>query len=370
VDKGLRPFLFMKKNLLLFAVLIALAAAAWWAYRNSAPSTLSDQPLMEFAIGDTASVNKIFIVDHTGKTALLERDPRSRLWNLNGKYKAREDAVNLLLETLNRLRVRGNVPASGKENILRVLASSGKKVEVYQGGERPSKIYYVGPATPDHVGTFMLLEVPGIGRSPEPYITHLEGFTGFLTPRFFADEMEWRYTGVFDFPALDFGQVDVVFHRAPEQSYSVQFDGENDIRLSADMDPVSGRFRQKIERFDTVRVHDFLLSFKKVHLETYQTYLKPEAEDSIRRTIPLFTLSVTDARGKGHRIDLYPKRGKEPRLNALGVLTPWDPEYYWVRTEDDILGLGQMFVFDPLIQPVGWHLGILPDPTPGITWIK
>lgn len=360
----------MKKNLKLLIAFVVLGALAFWVYKRNPSSTLSDQPLTDFSISDTASVNKIFIVDHTGRSVLLERKPGERLWNLNGKYKARKDATDLILETMNRMRVRGNVPAKGKENILRVLASSGRKVEVYQGGNKPSKIYYVGPATPDHVGTFMLLEIPGIGRSPEPYITHMEGFTGFLTPRFFSDEMEWRYTGVFEFPGLEFRTVDVIFHRSSENSYRVEFDGGEGIQLYAGYDPLTGSFKTALPRFDTLRVQDFLLSMKKVHLESYNTYLKPEAEDSIKKTIPYFSVIVKDSRGQTHIADIYPKRGREPRLNAMGVLTPWDPEYFWIRTEENDLGMGQMFVFDPIIQPLPWMLGALEDPLPGIVWIK
>jgi len=360
----------MKKNLKLLLVFVALGLVAIWVYKRNPSSTLSDQPLMDFGIPDTSTVTRIFIVDHNGQSVLLERNPAHRLWSLNGKYKARKDATDLILETLCRLRVRGNVPIKGKENILRVLASSGKKVEVYQGGNKPSKIYYVGPATPDHVGTFMLLEIPGIGRSPDPYITHMEGFTGFLTPRFFADEMEWRYTGVFDFPGLGFRTIDVVFHTSPENSFRVEYDGEESIALRNGYNPISGNFQADVPRFDTLRVQDLLLSMRKIHLESYNTYLKPEAADSIRKTIPLITVSVKDKNGKTHIADLYPKRGREPRLNSLGVLTPWDPEYYWVRTTENELGLGQMFVFDPIIQPLSWFLGVQEDPLPGIVWIK
>jgi len=360
----------MKKNLLLLITFLLLAAAAWWMYSKNTSSTLANQPLSNFSVEDTASVNKIFIVDHLGQTALLERAPGERLWNLNGKYKARHDAVQLLLETINRIRVRGNVPLKGQENMLRVLASSGKKVEIYQGGDQPSRIYYVGPATPDHVGTIMLLEIPGEGRSAEPYITHLEGFTGFLTPRFFANEMEWRYTGVFEYPELDFTQVDVVFHRDPASSFSVKYRGDNQVSLYADQDPVSGVFRRQVNAFDTARVRDFLLLFRKVHIESYNTYLKPAAADSIAKAIPLFTISVRDKDGGTHPVDLYAKKGKEPRLNAEGVLSPWDPEYYWARTEQNEIALAQMFVFDPLLQPLSWFTGASPDPVPGIAWIK
>ncbi len=356
----------MKKNLGLFLLFLVLAALAFWVYRTQTSSTLSDQPLTDFAIEDTASVTKLFIVDHTGKTALIERVPGKRLWMLNKKYQAREDAVNLILTTLKRIRVRGNVPEAGKQNMLKVIASSGKKVEVYQGGDKPSKIYYVGPATPDHYGTVMLLEIPGVGRSEEPYITHMEGFTGFLNTRFFADEMEWRYTGIYYYPNLEFQRVSLLYPSSPASSFEVEYKGGNDIQLRANPDPISGHFKTPVAQFDSLKVKDFLLLFKKVHFETYNTYLKPSAADSISKTIPFCTITVTDNGGKAHPLHLYMKRAREGYSGPDG----WDPEYYWGRNEEGYLGLAQMFVFNPILQPLGFFTGSNVDPSSGEDWIK
>ncbi|MCC6600435.1 MAG: hypothetical protein IT223_07145 [Crocinitomicaceae bacterium] len=342
----------MKKNLILLLVLILLGITAVWIYKKNTGSTISGEPLTGFAVQDTSQVTKFFIADHFGKTALLERVPGQKLWKLNGKYLAREDAVKNILEVFQRIRVRGNVPQKGKDNMMKIIATSGMKVEIYTGKDRPAKIYYIGSSTPDHFGTIMLLEIPGIGRSSEPYITHMEGFTGFLNPRFFTDENEWRYTGIFEYPDLGFNEITFVNHLAPETSFRVTYNGQNNIRLFGSYSPNSLSFNKNIPDFDTLAVKDLLIRFKKVHVDSYATNLKPAVIDSILKMPPVFTIQLKDNRGEIKSVDLFMKKAKEPRQNAQGIVTIWDPEYFWARTPSGELALAQVFVFDPLILPI------------------
>ena len=112
---------------------------------------------------------------------------------MNGTYKARHDALQLLLKTFRRAAIQGPVADKAQPNVIRQMSSRGKKVEIYLGGEEPAKTWYVGTATPSHTGTYMVLETPE-GRGEKPYVVHMEGFTGFLSTRFFTSEREWRHT--------------------------------------------------------------------------------------------------------------------------------------------------------------------------------
>jgi hypothetical protein len=346
----------MKKNLLLLGLLIILALAAYFIYQKNSSSTLAGKPLSDFAIEDTSSVNKIFIADKQGGSVLLERVPGQRYWKLNGKYLARKDALDLLLATVSRLHVKGVLPESGRDNMMRVLASSAKKVEIYQGGDEPSKIYYIGTSTPDHMGTIMLLEIPGIGRSDEPYITYMEGFTGFLTPRFFADENEWRYTGMFDYPNLEFSQVDVIDNMNPETSFCVQYRGGNAIAMQTGYNVYTNAFSSSVPVFDTLKVKEFLIRMKKVHFDSYRTYLKPEAVDSINKTVPAYTIQVHENSGSLKKVDLYKKRAAKRFYDENGNESPWDMDFFWAKTGEGEMALAQRFVFSPLVAPLGFYL--------------
>jgi hypothetical protein len=341
----------MKKNLILTLVFVSLSVAAVVVYLKADSSTIADEPLTDFAIEDTSKVNKVIITDHLGKMATLERVPGERLWKLNGKLQAREDAVNLMLKTFNRIRIRGNVSDSSRDNMLKLLASSSKRVEIFTGGNEPAKIWYVGIPTPDHTGTLMLLEIPGIGRSEEPYIVHMEGFTGFLSTRFFTNEMEWRYTGIFEYPHLEVSKVRMINHMIPTDSWEVRFGGGNNLELwSCD---AAGACEKKVSRFDTTAVKDQLLLFKKIHVESFNTQLSEQQTDSLRNASPAYTLEVTDKSGKSTTIDLLLKPSKKAIEDDYGNIIPFDLDYFWAKTQDGEIAMAQSFNFSPLLNPIG-----------------
>ena len=341
----------MKKNLVLSILFAVLLIAAGLVYFNSHTSTIADEPLTDFAIEDTAQVTKVIITDHLGKMATLERIPGQRLWQLNGKLKAREDAVSLMLKTFNRIRIRGNVSDSSRENMMKLLATSSKRVEIFTGGNEPAKIWYVGIPTSDHTGTIMLLEIPGIGRSEEPYIVHMEGFTGFLSTRFFTNETEWRYTGIFEYPHLEVRMVRMINHLIPEDSWEVRFAGGNALELwRCD---ASGVAETKASRFDTTAVKDQLLLFKKVHVESFNTQLSEQQADSLRTAPAAYTLAVTDNNGATATIDLLLKPSLKPMEDDYGNIIPFDLSYYWGRTQEGEIAMAQSFNFSPLLNPIG-----------------
>lgn len=323
--------------LLVFLVLlISLGRSDWFSKRHA----LNEEESTQFAIADTAAVDRIFIADRDGGEVLLERVPGAPYWKLNGKHWARKDAVDLLLKTFHRIRVQSPVPAAQRENVIRMLAGRAKKVEIYTGGDQPAKVWYVGTATQSHTGTHMLLETPA-GRSEEPYITHMEGFTGFLSTRFFTEELEWRYTGVFDFPGRSLQGIAVAFAEHPDWNYTLEVDTAGSLLFKGAaglVRPVSGEFWQ-----------NHFLAFRKVHLETYKNYLSPAALDSIQRITPAFELQAWDQTGRRDTIQLF---WKAPTLEAFdenGQPLPWDGARIYGKYRGEWV-LCQRYVFDPLIR--------------------
>jgi hypothetical protein len=346
----------MKKNILLLIAVLVLGIMAYVVYQRSTPSTLANKPLTNFAIDDTASVTKIIITDHFGRVAKVERITGNKLWRLNDKYYAREDAVETLLKTFKRIRVRGNVSVGGRDNMMKLLATSGKRCEIFTGGDKPEKIYYVGVATPDHTGTIMLLEIPGIGRSEEPYVTHMDGFTGFLSTRFFADENEWRYTGVYDYPTMDFNSVQVIHHNEPQESFEVKYHGGNSIELYSEYNAQTKTFNHRQEQFDSLSIKDLLMGFKKLHVESYTTGLKQFALDSLSLVQPTYSLILTDNKGQVKKTDLYLRLATKEEFDMNGNPTPWDQARFWARTPDGEFASAQTFNFGVLVWPLKAYL--------------
>jgi hypothetical protein len=235
--------------------------------------------------------------------------------------------------------------------MLKLLASSSKRVEIFTGGDEPAKIWYVGVPTSDHTGTIMLLEIPGIGRSEEPYIVHMEGFTGFLSTRFFTNEMEWRYTGIFEYPQLEVAKVRMINHMIPADSWEVRFGGGNNLELWSCN--AAGASDKKVTRFDTTAVKGQLLLYKKIHVESFNTQLSEQQTDSLRNASPAYTLEVTDNNGKSTTIDLHLKPSKKAIEDDYGNIIPFDLDYFWAKTQDGEIAMAQSYNFSPLLNPIG-----------------
>ena len=333
----------MHKNLRLFYLLIlvtAVAAGVRYMDLQEAAEITRTVEASDFAVNDTASVDKIFIADKDGNSALLERT-KARYWTLNGTYFARKDAVDLLLKTFKRARVQRPVPRAELENVNRLLAGRGKKVEIYQGGDRPVKTWYIGTATQSHTGTYMVLADENGQLAEEPFIVHLEGFTGFLSTRFFTEEREWRYTGVFDYPGSSLEKVEV---ELVEQGkvYSIATDTSGAISVDG------GRLAN---RMDTLFWQDRFNLFRKVHLETYNNHLTEAAQDSILNTAtPAFKLRAWSKRDTApNEIELYWKAPISDTYDDNGNLNEWDGSRMYAVYKGEVV-LVQRFVFDPLLQ--------------------
>lgn len=345
----------MHSNLRILYVLIALTlvtAGVWWL--QGSKGSLAQIEGTDFGIVDTSKVDKIFIADMDGEEVTLTRPAKGRLWDLNGKFKAREDAVNLLLKTFRRASVQGPVAEAAQENVVRLISARGKKVEIYQGGEEPVKTWYVGTATPSHTGTYMVLETPE-GRGTEPFVVHLEGFTGYLSTRFFTSEREWRHTGIFNYPKRSLAGVEVRVLEQDGESYALEAKEDGRLVLS-DLEGNPLPYR------DTTGVQDHFLRFKKVHLETYRSRLTPEVEDSLRTASAAFELTAVGKSGRRSNVFVHWKPGSG-KPNAMDVVEVHDAEQLYGVTDSREVVLLQRFVFDPLIRPLS---ELQKDPIPPV----
>ena len=175
------------KNRILIAVIAILGILAGYLYlKDKGNRGTIKEERRDFAVEDTASITKIFLVNKAQKSVTLTRVSKGR-WKVNEKYYARRDLINVLLKTINLLKVKSPVSKASRNNVITRLASGATKVEIYQGADEPAKVYYVGGATQSTMGTYMLIE-----GSSEPFITHLPSFFGYLSTRYVTNLDLWR----------------------------------------------------------------------------------------------------------------------------------------------------------------------------------
>ena len=108
------------KNAISIFTMCVLALFTVFLVTKYQKSTLKEE-LSDFAVEDTASVDKIFLSDKDGNKLLVERKSSST-WLVNNSFEARPDAIKILLETIKQIRVKAPVGRASFNNVVKKLA--------------------------------------------------------------------------------------------------------------------------------------------------------------------------------------------------------------------------------------------------------
>ena len=326
----------MNRRILILLVLVVLGGLAWWLAQNRGTTTL-DRQLSDFMIPDTSRVDRIFIADQKGGTIDLRRQANGS-WSLNEVLTAKKHAVDLLLRTFLRIEVKAPVGRNAQATVLRNLASTGVQVEIYTGGNKPEKIWIVGHGSKDHLGTYMLLEKPGVGRSNTAFVMGMSAFTGILNTRFHTTLDDWRENRVTPHDAdLSLARVRMERTGAPDRSYILEQPRPGSYQLM-DLD-------ERPIRFDTVLVRGYLAGSNDLHFEYIERKLSAAQRDSIFNLPPDHVLDLTWRDGGTDRIKFW----YQPASPGSGVLH--DGMHMYARLQDSLLVAVQRSSFDHLLAP-------------------
>ncbi len=337
----------MKKNKLLLLILLIFIALAVYFYATKKPSTLNDieGALSTFAVDDTATIDKIFIADAMGKSVTLSL--KNGVWMVNDKFIARPDNIKLLMKTFGRIAVKSPVPKSAFNNIVKSIATASTKVEIYQGQNMPSKVYYVGGATLDHQGTYMLLEEGGV-KSTVPFITHIPGFYGYLTTRFFTEAEQWRDAIVFKYPANQITSIKMNYYETPDQSFIINKNGNNYSLTGLDSDA-------KLN-VDTNVVKEYLERYEKVYYEMIDVESSKQKVDSVINSTPFFSIEIKTISGAGDKIVAYHMPNYRKVMGKDQQEAPYDVDRMYGYLNDELFTLIQFATFDNLRLPKDYFL--------------
>ncbi len=333
----------MKKNKFIYIALVILIIIAAYFYFTNTSNTINDEKgaKSDFAIEDTASIDKIFMVDAKGQQITLTRTATT--WKVNGKYNARPDNISLLLKTFKRIAVRYPVAKSAFNTVVKNIATGSTKVEIYQGKSSPSKIYYVGNSTMDQQGTYMLLETDGV-KSTLPYATHIPGFRGFLNSRFFTNAQQWRDAVVFKYQPKEIKKIEVTYPETPKQSFTIINDEE---RIS-----LFDYQNKELKKFNPKAVKRYIDNYKKVYYEMIDQESSKEKKDSIMTSKSYFTITVEDKKGKTNTITAYHMPNYRALLDKNGKQFPYDVDRMYAYLNDELFIFIQFATFNKITLPL------------------
>lgn len=345
----------LKKNKAIFLIVIVLAIIAIILILGRDKSTFSKKDY-DFAVADTASVTKIFLVNKSNKSILFEKQSLGN-WKLNGKHKAHIYGVNMLLETMYKLSAKAPVPKSGHNNVISQLATASTKVEIYQEvyrinlldkiklfkHEKLTKTFYVGNPTPDNMGTFMLLEGADI-----PFIVHILGLRGFLSSRFSVVERDWRDHTVFKAKLVEIQSLTMEIPKSPEKSFKV-FLEDNRFSIQRLID------KKTLPAYDTLKLMNFLTSFADLRFEALLNDIDQNRVDSITHSTPKEIITIIKHNGDTTRVKTFFKPNDSRKYDTEGGLYTHDLDrLYGLINNDEDFVLMQYFVFGTVLKDIDY----------------
>ena len=277
---------------------------------NSTSDALSEwKEQTNFAVKDTASIDKFRISDTENNSITI--------------------------------KVKRDVPSRNIDHVISSLSSRGKKVEIFRNNEgEPFKTWFIGGATMDHEGTFMLLQ-NGEDKSPVPFVMYKPGVYASMDVRFFTSWIDWRASYVFRYPdTRDIQFISVEFIQDSINSYkAVRGNNNNQVALFDGSN-------NSIPKFDSSQVKHYFSHYKKIHFNKKVNETQ-EYIDSVFSSKPFYKITI---------------KGKGELLNSVEVwkiksssLNNWDPEYGYIRiNEDDELFRIQYYSWDILFKPLSY----------------
>ena len=328
------------KTKYLIIIIILLGSFAAYKYFTQTNSTITERK--DFAVKDTAAITKVFLAGKNEKQVTLTRLSKSQ-WKVNGTYKARKDLVKVLLKTICNIEVKSPVAKAARENVIKRLASGATKVEIYTDGEEPNKVYYVGGATQNTMGTYMLLE-----NSSEPFIIHLPYFFGYLTTRYTTDIRQWRDKSVISLEFKDIKKVQIEYPEVSEQSFSITNIGDWSYELKAlNTDSI-------VRDHDSTALKIYLTGFKNIQYEGFEQKITKAAKDSIFNSTPVNIFTCIGINGEEVVMKSYLKPDYEDRVDIDGnpIIYDVDRMYARINNTDELVTI-QYYVFDEIFLGLG-----------------
>lgn len=329
-------------------VLVAVLAAIYFVFVRKPWTTLKTE-LKDFAIKDTASVTKFFLADKRGHSVTVEKSEQG-IWMVDNTYKADMTKVNLLLATMHDVTVRNPISEKEFNTVIATLATEGIKAEFYSG-DKNIKTIYVGPGSADQSGTFMMIE-----GSAAPFVTHIDGFIGYLTPRFYTLQIKWKSKEVFNIPESEIAKVTVTYPQHPDQSFEVTNGATIDVKDV--LHNTSVTTDAKFARF-------YLASFTNLFFEGYDEELSGKSADSIHQMVPYCIITLDRKGGERTKLQLHYKAVGDHTKTLYGEdgkLLPYDTEKYYgfINDERDVVYV-QEYNFGKVLKKLSDFTGKRPS---------
>ncbi len=325
----------MKKTLILVLLFLVLGGAAFYMMKKKDVTTtavVTDD--RNFAVKDISTIGKVFIANRNGAKVTLELIDGQ--WMVEGKYKARENAIENLMHTISTIEMKYIPPQSAIPNIVKGLASSGIKVEIYDKAGKNLTTYYVGGTDNNIRATYCIIE-----GAEQPYAMHMPMMEGSLRPRYQMSITDWRDRTIFRYKPEQIEEVSIEYPKQKSKSFKLQKEkGQFTVKPFYDSSPAYNKPYRKGS------AETFLMEFGNLAAEAIVNHRA--GRDSIEAMIPFAVVSVKDTKGEVasgtfHSIRKTDAEGNPLTDDKVSVRTA--VERYHVSTSSGDFMLVQQVVF-------------------------
>ena len=327
----------MKKIIILVVSLAALAVLIYFAMDLSENQGKSDSELIEFAIKDIESVDKVIITDKFNH--VFEVRKTKGVWTDKKGNCVTEEKVGHLLDAFKNIVFSGYLADNSKEKFTRLMSAQHIKVQIFQNGAW-TKTWFIGPSSQDHQGQIMLLDDAEEGKSAFPVIMSLSNMKGIIEPRFYADPLQWMCSEMIELQLSDISNVDVKFNDEPKRSFSVSKKG-TDMKVYQQGKELSG--------VSSSSIYEYLSNFQKLNFNVANYELNVMQMDSLKMTTPFCELRVKSLNEKEKTFKFHRILRSGSITVGGGEVPDMDADRFWCELPTGALVKCQYFVFNPII---------------------
>jgi hypothetical protein len=329
----------MKKIILIVLGLALLAGLGLWSnnlIENKGKSL--ETGLFNFAIEDTASIDKIIITDLNSNSYEVLRNGNS--WTDKDGACILQENVQNILNVAKNIEFKGYLPENAVKKTINQMSAIALKVDFYQNGSW-SKSWYIGTASQDHYGQIMLLDSRQDGKSDQPVLMKVKGVNGIIEPNFIVDPRKWICTNIFALSVDEIKRVEVINYKDPARSFSID-------KNKSSFEVKQNGFR--LPAIDTLKAYRYLQNFKKVNFYIPNFMLSDKQVDSVKHSKPFGSLKVTETNNKTTLLKFFSIQGAETFDSEFGEVTNMDLNNFWCLLPSQQLVKCQFYVFDPLTR--------------------
>lgn len=284
----------MKRSQILLLLFVLLGSVTGYFLYNQKQqpdySTLTAD--RNFAPDNIEDIHRIFIAHRDGYIADLKK--RGSQWMINEDQVVRKNAIDNVLDAVERIKVKYKPPTNAVPNMVQNLATEGIKVELYDAKDKLLKTYYIGGSTADERGTFAIME-----GSEQPYVTHIPGWEGNLRFRFNFKGDDWRDKTLFRYRIQDVQELSIQYPKQRNLSFKMTRKG-NEFEVL----PFNDASPRKPIPPNQSRVDAFLAGFNEIIAEAFEN--DNPIQDSILQLLPFSIINIKDQQGNEREVKLFP----------------------------------------------------------------